>query len=131
MYKNLSFLVSQILTSHNFFSIWPIYMIFMGVLFYPHKKRVKFEIFKKSPNSEKTLFFLKFTLWVPLLPFLYFFVKNRWIKHIFFIYANKSIKKYFTLFLSSTFVKIRQNWLIWLILWLKKKTQILYINRSG
>ena len=28
--QNLSFLVSQILISHNFFSIWSIYMIFMG-----------------------------------------------------------------------------------------------------
>ena len=28
--QNLSFFVSQILTSHNFFSIWPIYIVFMG-----------------------------------------------------------------------------------------------------
>ena len=28
--QNLSFLVTQISTSHNFFAIWLIYMIFMG-----------------------------------------------------------------------------------------------------
>ena len=28
--QNLSFFMSQISTSHNFFSIWPIYMVFMG-----------------------------------------------------------------------------------------------------
>ena len=46
--QNLSFFVSKILTSHNFFSIWPIYMIFMGeidkvcnFLTPPQKKRVK------------------------------------------------------------------------------------------
>ena len=45
--QNLSFLVTQISTSHNFFSIWPIYMIFMGDIdkvcnfLTPTQKRVK------------------------------------------------------------------------------------------
>ena len=63
--QNLSFFVTQISTSHNFFSIWLIYMIFMGdkeqawSFLTPAKKRVKFEIFEKSQNFEKTIIFLK------------------------------------------------------------------------
>ena len=69
--QNLSFLVTQIATSHNFLSIWPIYMIFMGDIdnvcnfFPPTKKRakrvskVKFEIFEKSQNFEKIIIFLQ------------------------------------------------------------------------
>ena len=45
--QNLSFFVTQISTSHNFFSIWSIYMVFMGDregvwnFLTPYKKKVK------------------------------------------------------------------------------------------
>ena len=70
--QNLSFHVTQISDCHNFFSIWPIYMIFMGDreevwnFLTPSKKRVK--RVKKGQN-------LKFSKKSPFFPFFHFFLK--------------------------------------------------------
>ena len=65
--QNLSFLVTQISTSHKLFSIWPIYMIFMGDtdkvcnFLTPTKKRVKkgwnLKFCKKVKILKQPLFF--------------------------------------------------------------------------
>ena len=87
--QNLSFLVTEIWISHNFFSIGPIYMIFMGDreqvwnFWTPTQKRVK--RVKKGQNLKFCkkveifhFFFQKVTLFFP---FLYFFQRNGQYKH--------------------------------------------------
>ena len=72
MVQNLSFLVIQMLTSHNFFSIWLIYRIFMGDreemwnFLTPTKKKGKkgkkglnFKFSKKVKILKKIIIFLK------------------------------------------------------------------------
>ena len=96
--QNLSFLVSQISTSHNFFfylaDLHDIYGWWRTnvKLFDPHKKKGILKDHQDNLSQlyplptkilKKSYFFKKFTLYVPLLPFLHFFVKNRWILHIF------------------------------------------------
>ena len=87
--QNLSFLVTQISTSHNFFSIWPIYMIFIGdregVWYFftstkkndkKGKKRIKFEIFEKSQNFEKIMIFFEvYPVCTPFTLFVLFYKK--------------------------------------------------------
>ena len=134
--QNLSFFVSQISTFHNFFSIWPIYMIFMGDreqvwnFLTPTKKRVKFEIFEKSQNFEKNIIFLKvYPFSTPFTLFILFCKKDvneTYVLLFMLIKASKSTSPFF----SSIFVKIRQNYLIWPILWVKKK-DVIFSNISG
>jgi hypothetical protein len=113
--QNLSFLVTEIWISHNFFSFGPMYMIFMG-----HreqvwnfqtllKKRVQkaqnLKFCKKVKNFEKTIIFLKvYPLCTSFTLFVLF--SKQW-----------SICSLIT----RTFIQIHKNWLIWQILWLKKK----------
>ena len=100
MYKICRFLSPKFKFPITFFSIGPIYMIFMGDreqvwnFWTPTPKRVKrvkkgqnLKFCKKVEIFHFLFFFQKVTLFFPFLPFLYFFQRNGQYKHflVFFI----------------------------------------------